>query len=133
MLWPRVGGLGKGRMVRTQPPTQFQAGTQMSPKCISAQRLLYIAQWRYACTQMCRGACVHPPSRLYARSQALKSMQTKEACQPRTNRACAQVWAGQVGKCRACAHDGHVIKREGNVRFPTNLHGVRRSARPTSR
>ena len=24
-------------------------------------------------------------------------------------------------------------KREGNVRFPTNLHGVRRSARPTSR
>jgi len=23
-------------------------------------------------------------------------------------------------------------KREGNVRFPTNLHGVRRSARPTS-
>ena len=24
-------------------------------------------------------------------------------------------------------------KREGNVRFSTNLHGVRRSARPTSR
>jgi len=24
-------------------------------------------------------------------------------------------------------------KREGNVRFPTNLHGVRRSARPTSK
>ena len=24
-------------------------------------------------------------------------------------------------------------KREGNLRFPTNLHGVRRSARPTSR
>jgi len=30
--------------VRTQPPTQFQAGTQMSLKRISAQRLLYIAQ-----------------------------------------------------------------------------------------
>ena len=27
---------------------------------ISAQRLLYITQYRYACTHMCRGACVHP-------------------------------------------------------------------------
>jgi len=65
---------------------------------VSAQRLLYITQYRYACTHMCRGACVHPPSRLgpYARSQVLKSMQTKGAWQPHANRACAQVWAGQV-------------------------------------
>jgi len=76
---------------------------------VSAQRLLYFAQYRYACTNMCRGAYVHPPSRLYARSRGLKSMQTKEAWQPRANSA--QVWAGQVqedaGHARTIVTRGH--------------------------
>jgi len=80
---------------------------------VSAQRLLYLAQYGYACTHMCRGASVHPPSRPYARSRGLKCMQTKEAWQPRAlaNRACAQVWAVQVqedaGHARTIDTRGH--------------------------
>jgi len=81
---------------------------------VSAQRLLYITQYRYACTHMCRGACVHPLNRLYAKSRGLKSMQTKEAWQPHANRACAQVWAGQVQE-----DAGHARTMD------TRRHGVR--------
>ena len=81
MLWPRVGGLGKGRMVRTQPPTQFQAGTQMSLKRISAQRLLCIAQ-----------IYVNKGSMATARKQSLR----------------AGMGRASARRCRACAHDGHV-------------------------
>ena len=37
----------------------------MSPKLISAQRSLHIAEKKYACTHMLRSACAHPPSSPY--------------------------------------------------------------------
>jgi len=38
----------------------------LSPKLISAQRSLHIAEKRYACTHMLRSACAHLPSSPYA-------------------------------------------------------------------
>jgi len=56
------------------------------------------------------------------------------AMQAAPSRRKALSWLQQWKRCTGLiTGDSSPRKREGNLRFPMNLHGVRRSARPTSR
>jgi len=67
---------------------------------VSAHRLLYFAQYRYACTHMCRGVCVH--TQIYANKGSMATARKQN---------CAQVWVGQVqedaGHARTMDTRGH--------------------------
>ena len=80
---------------------------QISPKLISAQRLLHIAEKKYACTHMLRSACAHPPSSPYALT-CLHAPATASVVLSANNGnqrwACATIHEFRQERCAYCTH-----------------------------